>query len=299
MSDYYQVLGVDRSASQDDIKKAYRKLAMQYHPDKNPGNKAAEDKFKEISAAYEVLSDESKRSSYTGRTSSSSSSFYNRSDPFGPNFWKQYTGRNEDPFKEFRRAWGGFHRDEEEEEEDELEDINCVVNLTLEESLSGKQVEINFVRNENSKPTERTCKIRIKAGIAHGDKIIIAKEGHRNSNKKSNLILNIVITKHKFFCRENNVISATIPIAYTQAVFGAAITIPSPLAEKFIKINIPEGMESGYKATIPMESEKYQFYYHITFIVKIPKYVDVETAVLMRELDKKMNPTPKPEPLKI
>ena len=62
--DFYQLLGVSKSSTQDEIKKAYRKLAMQYHPDKNPGNKKAEDKFKEISEAYEVLSDVEKKKNY-------------------------------------------------------------------------------------------------------------------------------------------------------------------------------------------------------------------------------------------
>ncbi|MCI0531846.1 MAG: DnaJ domain-containing protein, partial [candidate division Zixibacteria bacterium] len=62
--DYYEILGVDRSATEDDVKKAYRKLAVQYHPDKNPGNKSAEEKFKEISEAYEVLRDPQKKSKY-------------------------------------------------------------------------------------------------------------------------------------------------------------------------------------------------------------------------------------------
>ena len=63
-SDYYELLGINKNATEDEIKKSYRKLAVKYHPDKNPGNKTAEDKFKEISEAYEVLSDSEKRSKY-------------------------------------------------------------------------------------------------------------------------------------------------------------------------------------------------------------------------------------------
>ncbi len=99
MNDLYSALGVAKSASADEIKKAYRKLALQYHPDKNPGNKEYEDKFKEISAAYAVLGDETKRSQYDMYGSAdayaqSQRSTYNQGygqNPFGDDFWEWYS----------------------------------------------------------------------------------------------------------------------------------------------------------------------------------------------------------------
>ena len=95
--DYYQVLGVNRDASQADIKKAYRKLAVQYHPDKNPGNKEAEERFKELGEAYEILSDEQKRAAY---------------DRYGHAAFSQGVGTPggggfHDPFDLFREVFGG------------------------------------------------------------------------------------------------------------------------------------------------------------------------------------------------
>ena len=106
MKDYYEVLGVSKTASADEIKKAYRTLAFKYHPDRNAGNKEAEEKFKEITAAYDVLSDEGKRRNYdlggysTNDYSNSSQQQYQRqyqytyADPFGQDFWQNFAGSN-------------------------------------------------------------------------------------------------------------------------------------------------------------------------------------------------------------
>lgn len=100
MEDYYETLGVSKTATQDEIKSAYRKLAMKYHPDKNPGNKEAEEKFKKISVAYDVLGDEAKRQSYDAngfygeQTSNQNSSYYGNTyqDPFWQ--WANYSNQN-------------------------------------------------------------------------------------------------------------------------------------------------------------------------------------------------------------
>ncbi|MCR5189074.1 MAG: DnaJ domain-containing protein [Treponema sp.] len=104
MKDYYEVLGVSKTASADEIKKAYRTLAFKYHPDRNAGNKEAEEKFKEITAAYDVLGDEAKRRNYdlggysTNDYSGASQQQYQRqyqytyADPFGEDFWQSFNG---------------------------------------------------------------------------------------------------------------------------------------------------------------------------------------------------------------
>src|SRR3990172_5878418 len=94
--DYYEILGVAKKASQEEIKKAYRKLAVQFHPDKNPGNKAAEDKFKEAAEAYEVLSDQSKRQKYDQ---------FGHSGMQGGSDYHQYADMN-DIFEHFSEAFG-------------------------------------------------------------------------------------------------------------------------------------------------------------------------------------------------
>src|SRR5271166_1159829 len=96
--DYYEVLGVERQAGADDIKKAYRKLATKYHPDKNPGDKTAEEKFKELGEAYEVLNDPQKRAAYDQY---GHAAFDRRAGPFGPG------GGFHDPFEIFREVFGG------------------------------------------------------------------------------------------------------------------------------------------------------------------------------------------------
>ena len=108
MNDYYQILGVSRNATTDEIKKAYRNLAFKYHPDRNPGDKAAEEKFKQISAAYDVLGDEAKRKNYdlggyseSSYTNTNANAQYQRQyqytyqNPFGDeNFWQWFGGAN-------------------------------------------------------------------------------------------------------------------------------------------------------------------------------------------------------------
>src|SRR6187455_1191459 len=97
--DYYEVLGVERGTSTDDLKKAYRKLAMQYHPDRNPGDKAAEEKFKELGEAYEVLADDQKRAAYDRY---GHAAFGAGGGPGGGGF-----GGGIDPFEIFREVFGG------------------------------------------------------------------------------------------------------------------------------------------------------------------------------------------------
>ena len=140
--DYYEVLGIARSVDQDELKKAYRKLALQYHPDRNPGNKAAEEKFKEAAEAYAVLSDPDKRARY---------------DQFGHNLG----GGGFSGFENFQDAFGGFSDIFGDLFEDFLggggrrrgrgqrgSDLEYSIEITLEEVLSGKTMDLEVPRRE-------------------------------------------------------------------------------------------------------------------------------------------------------
>ena len=149
--DYYELLGVSRSSSSDEIKKSYRKLAMQYHPDKNQGNPAAEEKFKEISEAYEVLQDAQKRSMYDqyghaafsqGAGSSGGSQGFRGGD---------FSDAFEDIFSEFMGG-GRSRRPKSSSGKARGSDLNYRVNISLEEAFHGKTQEISFSSNVKCEP---------------------------------------------------------------------------------------------------------------------------------------------------
>lgn len=149
MKTHYDILGVSKSATTDEIKKVYRKLALKYHPDKNQGNKEAEEKFKEISAAYEILSDDSKRASYDRELEAPRSA---RGRPFRAQrgFNGGFTGMPN--MEDFIRNFHSQTYRMEEDSEPELEavrinpDIHIVANITLREALKGTKIEINVER---------------------------------------------------------------------------------------------------------------------------------------------------------
>jgi len=145
--DYYEVLGVDRNATEEEIKKAYRQLAVQYHPDKNPGNKAAEEKFKEISAAYEVLRDSEKKARYDrfGQVEVGAGQAYGGFD-FS-------TFDLSDALRTFMRDFGGFGFEEifgggtttrTRTQVQRGEDLQIRLKLTLEEVASGVEKKIKI-----------------------------------------------------------------------------------------------------------------------------------------------------------
>jgi molecular chaperone DnaJ len=163
--DYYEVLGIDRNASKDDIKKAYRKLAIQFHPDKNPDNSQAEEKFKEATEAYEVLGDEQRRKLYDQfghegvtagaggfggfrSTADFEDLFGGFSDIFGSDFFESFFGFGD----MFGRSRAGARR----ERVSRGSDIRYDINLSLEEAAFGKKVEIKLDRNEVCKDCDGT-----------------------------------------------------------------------------------------------------------------------------------------------
>lgn len=261
--DYYKILGVEKSATQDEIKKAYRKLAMKYHPDRNPGNKSAEEKFKEITEANEVLSDPEKRKKY---------------DALGAN-WKQYqhTGAGfDDFFSQFGGArrgggttyefsgdlgdlfggmGGGFSDFFESffgagrtsarsgftsqgfQSQPTGVDVEADLNITLEEAFCGSERQISV--------DGKKLKIKINPGTKDGQKLRLKGLGRSRSanGNKGDLYLNIHILQHPFYEIKDNELFYNLDVDLYTAVLGGKEKITT-LDGKTISINIPDGTES-------------------------------------------------------
>lgn len=260
--DYYKILGVDKSATQDEIKKAYRKLAMKHHPDRNAGNKSSEEKFKEITEANEVLSDPDKRKKYDtlgsnwnqyqhtggqgfddfythfgggGRRPTGSGSTYefngNINDIFGG-----MGGGFSDFFESFFGGRGGGFGGRTQQQKTAV-DVEAIMNVTLEEAFVGSEKTISV---EGKK-----LKIKINPGTKDGQKLRLKGLGRATTSDgiKGDLYLNIHILQHPFYEIKEDDLYYNLDIDLYTAVLGGSEKIIT-LDGKTISITIPEGTES-------------------------------------------------------
>jgi len=242
--DYYKVLGVSRDVSQDDLKKAYRKLARKYHPDVSK-EANAEAKFKEVGEAYEALKDPEKRAQYDQFGSG-----YQHGQSFNPPpGWGQGgagmgggQGQNFSSFFESMFSGGGgmgggdnFFA--------QGEDVNAKITISLEDAFHGAQKSIRRPGGANQ---TGTINVKIPAGITNGKKIRLAGQGKAGQgNQAGDLFLEINIANHPHYQLDDNNLSLNLPISPWEAALGAKITVPT-LAGK-ISLTIPSGAKSGQK----------------------------------------------------
>ena len=255
--DFYSVLGVPRASTADELKKAYRKLAMQHHPDKNPGNKKAEEKFKEITEAYEVLSDPQKRKNY---------------DQFGSADFQNFGGFGgaagaAGGFEGFRRgsAGGGQFHGGPEEFQDIFGDVfgeffsgkarsrkpargadlRYTLAITLEEAAAGCEKLISFIRQKGSTNETAKLSVHVPAGVKENQKLKLSNEGDipGNNGQAGDLYVIVQIQPHPFFVREENDVLMDVPLNFTDALLGTSIEIPTLSGKAALKI--PPGTSSG------------------------------------------------------
>ena len=235
--DYYEILGVDRSVSESDLKKAFKRLAIKYHPDKNPGNKEAEEKFKEAAEAYEVLSDQAKRQTYDQFGHQGVNSNFGQSgfqnvdinDIFNNIFGDEIFG---DIFGDiFGR--GGTRRPPRGR------NIQMAYEMTLEEAVFGKDVEIRLP-NSNKKVS-----VNIPAGVDTGNKIRLSGEGEPSQygGENGDLFIVVQVSKHELLEREGNHLYCEVPIRVDQAILGSEIEIPT--LTKKVLLKIPPETQTG------------------------------------------------------
>lgn len=301
--DYYKILGVDRKASTEDIKKAYRKLAFKWHPDRNPDNKAqAEEMFKKISEAYAVLSDEEKRKQYD--MFGSADQFrqrYSQEEIFrgfdlneilrsfgfdfsgGRTFSRRTSREAFDPFSDLF----GTSRTYEYEIPRRGEDLHYNLSISLEESVFGAEKKIAIPKD--SKIDE--ISVRIPAGINAGKKLRLAGRGNPgiHGGPAGDLYLHINIMPHPIFAREGNDIYIEKSITVSQAMLGTTIEVPT-IDGSIKRVKIPAGTQPNTKIRMKgygvqgMKGEKGDQYVKIS--VDIPKKLTAKQEELVRQLAK-------------
>ncbi|RPI73130.1 MAG: J domain-containing protein [Ignavibacteriales bacterium] len=253
--DYYKILGVEKSATEDDIKKAYRKLAKKYHPDKNPDDKTAEAKFKEVSEAYEVLKDPEKRKKYDHlganwkqyQQTGGDDWFKNHQSRQGGNY--QFSGNFNDLFGNvggfsdfFESFFGGGGRPGQTGSYTSVpqkgSDYEAVLNISLEEAHKGTEKQFTI--------DGKTLKVKITPGMESGKKLRLKNQGGAGvrGGAKGDLYLRIQIEKHQHFERKENDLYYDLDVDLYTAVLGGKKEITT-LEGKRININIPKETDSG------------------------------------------------------
>ena len=234
--DYYRVLGVGRDASDEEIKRAFRQKAKQYHPDANPNNPAAEARFKEVSQAYEVLGDEDKRSAYNryGENWQQAQAF----DGHGPFAGGAHHADMSDVFESFfgnRR--GGFHSSANFPRAGQ--DIEQPVSISLREAYEGTQRIVN--------KGGRASTVRIPRGAASGTKVRLAGEGHpgRNGGSPGHLYLIVEVKDDPQFERRGDDLHVAVEVDALTAMLGGQVDVPS--LGRSLRLKIQPGTQAGAK----------------------------------------------------
>ena len=264
--DYYKILGVNKNASEKEIRQAYRKLARQYHPDVNPGNKDAEEKFKEINEANEVLSDPEKRKKYDelsdyyqryGHTPGAEAPGWAR----GSGQYQYHTVTEEElhdifgdqsPFSDFFETFFGSTfspgvgagtrtTSRGRRRAARGQDVESLVEVTLAEAYKG--VTRVFELSDSDGSTRR-IEVKIPAGVDDGSRIRIAGQGVQGTSGRGDLYLVVQMLPHSDFTREGTTLRTKIAVPLAVAVLGGEAQVPTPDGRRLL-LRIPAGTPNG------------------------------------------------------
>lgn len=261
--DYYSSLNVARSASADDIKKSYRKLAMKYHPDKNPNDKKAEEMFREITEAYEVLSDTKKREMYDQFGFAGSNQGFAGAGAgaggfggFGGGFGQGQQGFGGEGNEGFQDIFGDIFGDVfgggagarggfKQTRKQRGADLRYTLNISFEDSALGTEKTISFIRQRNGRDDSTKLAVKVPAGVKQGQRLKLSGEGDGSPNGGSpgDLYVIINVQEHALFRREEDDIQIDVPISYIDAILSSQTEVPTLTGKVVLKI--PEGTHSG------------------------------------------------------
>lgn len=267
--DFYSILGVSKDASEADIKKAYRKLARRFHPDQNPGDAEAEQRFKDIAEAHSVLSDPEERKQYDAIRAMGSGARFTAGGPGGAggsaNFEDLFgdvfsgggrrrtsystggygggfggAGGFEDLFSQFGGQGGyGAPGGGYQAPPARGEDIRTETTIPFRSSVRGTTVKL---RRGNGQETT----VRVPAGVRDGQKLKLAGKGHSGPGGPGDLYVTVHVGSHPFFTRVEGTddVEVTVPITFPEAALGATIEVPT-LDGGTVRVKVPAGTSSG------------------------------------------------------
>jgi molecular chaperone DnaJ len=257
--DFYGVLGVSRNATPEEIKKAYRKLAMQYHPDKNPNDKSAEEKFREVSEAYETLQNPKSRQTYDhfGHAGTQAGGGGGQGFYTGPNF-------EDFDFESYRSTGAGGNSYSTESAYDLFNDLfgdvfsaragggpgarrpmrmrgsdlRYNLSVTFEEAARGTEKQIRFVRERNGRDDAAALLVSVPAGVNNGQRLKLKGEGDGGTNggEPGDLYVIVTLQDHGLFRRQGNDVLMDFPISFVDAIAGSETDVPTLTGRATVKV---------------------------------------------------------------
>jgi DnaJ-class molecular chaperone len=250
--DPYKILGVAKTASADDIRKAYRKLAKQHHPDLNPGNKAAEEKFKAVSAANELLSDPAKRARFDAGEIDESGA--EKAPPRGYRHYAESDAGSRYAYSNAGAGAGGFAGADFEDLFSNIfnnrgaganrtgpargADAHYILQADFLDAINGAIKRLTL-------PDGQTLDVKIPPGTEDGQTLRLRGRGEpgRNEGPPGDALIDIAITPHPFFIRDGQTIRLELPITLPEAVLGGKITVPTPAGP--VAMTVKPGTDTG------------------------------------------------------
>ena len=290
--DYYEILGLKKGAGAEEIKKAYRKLALKYHPDKNPGDKAAEDRFKEISEAYAVLSDPQKKTQYDQFGSAGFHQRYSQEDIFrGFDVGDMFKGTGFGGDDIFSRIFGGGFRQQQGgfgfggTRKRKGEDFTMALQVTFREAFSGGEKRVAFMRDGR----REELSVKIPAGVETGAKLRIPGKGGEGmgGGPTGDLYLEVAVGNDPQFERDGDDIIVERQVRFSEAAMGGSLDVPTMDGTKRIKV--PAGIQPGTKIRLkglgfPHMGKSGKGDLYVRVGVKVPESLTAEQRALLEAL---------------
>ena len=280
--DFYKVLGVAKDVSETELKKVYRKLARKFHPDSNPGDTAAEAKFKEISEAYSVLSDAEQRKEYDAIRAMGGGARFT-----APGGQSQASAGFEDVFANLfggRGGFGGFGGPMPGS------DLQASITIPFIDSINGTTIKLDY-------QGMATINAKIPAGVSDGQKIKLRGKGQPSPNGGPNgdLIISVTVKPHPVFSRDGNHLRLTVPVTFAEAVLGATIMVPT-LGGDPVKLKVAPNTPNGRVLRVKgrgVQSSKGTGDLLATVEVLVPSHISDKAAKALQEFDELL---PKEDP---